>query len=223
MGRLMTQIDPRRLGFELAVAALLFFAAPFAFADGRPATGAVADPAGATSAVATGVRALIDDGRVQMVEAAPIVRLGAAGGSADAGADADLYAGWDGSDSLTCLTQAIYFEARSESIAGQQAVAQVVINRSRLPGFPHTVCGVVFEGYERLTGCQFSFACDGSPLEPNDYAAWVRARAVAKRALAGFVYKPMANATHYHASWMTPYWSARMSRIGQIGGHIFYR
>ncbi len=162
------------------------------------------------------VRALIDLDTVQTLEAAPVIRLG--GGAAD-------FAVGDPSngDPLTCLAQAIYFEARSESVVGQQAVAQVVMNRTRIPRYPPSVCGVVFQGWERRTGCQFTFVCDGSLREPSDYDAWERARDIARKALAGFVYKPMQEATHYHAAWMTPYWSGQMTRIRQIGGHVFYR
>src|ERR687897_263864 len=64
--------------------------------------------------------------------------------------------------SLECLTQAVYYEARNQSADGQRAVAQVVLNRVRHPSYPNSVCGVVFQGSERVTGCQFTFTCDGS-------------------------------------------------------------
>lgn len=128
-----------------------------------------------------------------------------------------------GGDPLTCLTQAVYFEARSESLEGQEAVAQVVINRTHRAQFPSQVCGVVFQGAERVTGCQFSFVCDGALGPPAELDAWRRAGAVAQKALDGFVYKPMEDATHFHATYVTPHWSGGMTRIKQIGGHIFYR
>jgi spore germination cell wall hydrolase CwlJ-like protein len=129
----------------------------------------------------------------------------------------------DPSDPATCLAQAVYYEARSESLAGQRGVAQVVMNRTRVGVFPSSVCGVVYQRATDTSGCQFSFVCDGSMYRPLDWTAWERARSVAAQALAGFVYKPLLNATHYHAAWMTPYWSYRLARIRQIGGHIFYR
>jgi spore germination cell wall hydrolase CwlJ-like protein len=134
------------------------------------------------------------------------------------------YVAWNptGGDPLTCLAQAVYFEARSEGEAGQRAVAQVVINRSHMPQYPATICGVVYQGSERATGCQFTFVCDGSLREPSDPTAWGRATDIARQALAGFVYKPMLGATHYHAAWMTPYWSGSLTRIRQIGGQVFY-
>ena len=68
----------------------------------------------------------------------------------------------DAQRALDCLTQAVYYEARSEPIDGQRAVAQVVLNRVRNPAYPNSVCGTVYEGSRRATGCQFSFTCDGS-------------------------------------------------------------
>jgi hypothetical protein len=122
-----------------------------------------------------------------------------------------------------CLTQAIYYEAGFEPWAGREAVAQVVINRLRSPGFPKSVCGVVFEGAERATGCQFTFACDGSLSRRPEAVAWAQARAIAVEALQGTPVDRVGVSTHYHASWMTPYWQASMRETTRIGGHIFYR
>lgn len=124
---------------------------------------------------------------------------------------------------VLCLTQAIYYEAATEPLPGQEAVAQTVLNRLRHPDFPKSVCGVVYEGAAQITGCQFSFTCDGSreraPIEPY----WGRARAVAEAALAGFVQRDIGPATHYHADYVYPRWRPEMVKIGQIGAHIFYR
>jgi spore germination cell wall hydrolase CwlJ-like protein len=125
--------------------------------------------------------------------------------------------------SLDCMTAAVYYEAASESDDGQRAVAQVVLNRVRHPAFPHTVCGVVFEGYERTTGCQFSFSCDGALKRQVSERAWNRARLVAARALSGSVFAPVGWATHYHTDWVVPYWSNTLVKTVQIGAHIFYR
>ncbi|WP_254603105.1 cell wall hydrolase [Sphingomonas bacterium] len=122
-----------------------------------------------------------------------------------------------------CLTQAVYYEARSEPVDGQRAVAQVVLNRVRDRAFPHSVCGVVFQGSERRTGCQFSFTCDGSMNRPLQLAAWGRARIVAQAALGGSVYAPVGSATHYHANYVSPWWAPSLMRIGAVGSHIFYR
>jgi len=122
-----------------------------------------------------------------------------------------------------CLTAAIYYEARSEPLDGQRAVAQVVLNRVRDRAFPATVCGVVYQGHQRRTGCQFSFTCDGSMLRRRNEAAWERSRLVADAALAGYVYAPAGSATHYHASYMLPWWAPSLTRIGAVGAHVFYR
>ncbi|HLL58830.1 MAG TPA: cell wall hydrolase, partial [Allosphingosinicella sp.] len=100
--------------------------------------------------------------------------------------------------SIECLTAAIYYEAASESDDGQRAVAQVVLNRVRHPTYPNSVCGVVYQGSERSTGCQFSFTCDGSLARVPSIAGWARARRIAAAALAGSVYAPVGYSTHYH-------------------------
>ncbi|MEH6663792.1 MAG: cell wall hydrolase [Brevundimonas sp.] len=124
---------------------------------------------------------------------------------------------------VRCLSQAVYYEAALESTLGQEAVAQVVLNRVRDPNYPNTVCGVVFEGAERNTGCQFSFTCDGALSQaPVDWA-WRRAQAVAERALAGHVAAEVGTATHYHADYVHPWWAPTVTKIRQIGAHIFYR
>jgi spore germination cell wall hydrolase CwlJ-like protein len=123
---------------------------------------------------------------------------------------------------LDCLTEAVYFEARSESDRGQAAVAQVVMNRLASPSFPKSVCGVVFQGAQR-PGCQFTFACDGSMRQPLELAAWDRARKVAEQALAGVRVAAIGESTHYHTTAVEPYWNVSMVRVAQVGLHIFYR
>ena len=124
---------------------------------------------------------------------------------------------------LACLTAAVYYEAAYEPVDGQRAVAQVVLNRVRHPLYPHTVCGVVFQGAERATGCQFTFTCDGSLARAPVPAVWARARAVAQRALAGWVAPEAGLSTHYHADYVVPYWSAMLVKTAVIGQHAFYR
>jgi spore germination cell wall hydrolase CwlJ-like protein len=124
---------------------------------------------------------------------------------------------------VDCLTAAIYYEAANESTDGQRGVAQVVLNRVRHPAYPATVCGVVFEGARRSTGCQFSFTCDGSLRRTPMPAVWNRARAVAEAALNGFVYAPAGWATHYHANYVVPYWASSLVKTVTVGAHIFYR
>jgi spore germination cell wall hydrolase CwlJ-like protein len=125
--------------------------------------------------------------------------------------------------SLECLTEAIYYEAAREPEQGQRAVAQVILNRVRHAAFPNTVCGVVYQGSERPTGCQFSFTCDGSLAHSREAGAWDRARKIAEDALSGYVYAPVGLATHYHTTAIRPWWAASLARAVTIGSHIFYR
>lgn len=122
-----------------------------------------------------------------------------------------------------CLAQAIWYEAASESEAGQRAVAQVVLNRVAHPSWPNSVCGVVYQGSERGTGCQFTFTCDGSLARRPSGASWARAQRIASEALSGSVYAPVGHATHYHTLWVNPYWAGSLDHIGTIGAHRFYR
>jgi len=124
---------------------------------------------------------------------------------------------------LECLTSAIYYEAAQESTDGQRGVAQVVLNRVRHPAFPNSVCGVVYEGSTRTTGCQFTFTCDGSMARAPVASLWDRARKVAEAALNGYVYAPAGYATHYHANYVVPYWASSLTKTAVEGAHIFYR
>lgn len=124
---------------------------------------------------------------------------------------------------ITCLAAAGYYEAGDDA-DGQRSVDQVVLNRVRHPAFPKSICAVVFQGAERSTGCQFTFACDGSlaSRQPSD-AAWKRARQVAERALKGTVDKRVGLATHYHTDWVLPYWSPTLDKIARVKTHLFFR
>lgn len=121
-----------------------------------------------------------------------------------------------------CLAAAQWYEAGDDPV-GQRAVAQVVLNRARHPAFPGTVCGVVFQGSDRKTGCQFTFTCDGSmALRKPTTVAWTRARSIALAALAGSVDPAVGLATHYHADYVVPYWRDSLVKLAQVGAHIFY-
>jgi len=121
----------------------------------------------------------------------------------------------------TCLTQAIYYEAGFESLAGKRAVAQVVLNRMKHPAFPSSVCGVVYQGFRNRV-CQFSFTCDGALFRKPQKAAWAASESVAAAALAGYVEPEVGTATHYHADYVSPYWAPKLSKIAKLGVHIFY-
>ncbi|MEW5685406.1 MAG: cell wall hydrolase [Pseudomonadota bacterium] len=129
----------------------------------------------------------------------------------------------DRARAVECLSQAVYYEAAREPQVGQEAVAQVVLNRMRHPAYPKSVCGVVYQGSARTTGCQFTFTCDGALAYAPVPALWKRARAVAERALNGYVDKTVGSATHYHAQYVAPYWAPTLVKMTQVGQHIFYR
>jgi hypothetical protein len=131
--------------------------------------------------------------------------------------------GEDRARALQCLSEAVYYEAAREPQLGQAAVAQVVLNRVRHPAYPKSVCGVVYQGSARLTGCQFTFTCDGSLRYAPEPALWRQARRVAERALDGYVAKEVGSATHYHASYVAPYWAPTLVKMTKVGAHIFYR
>src|SRR5690349_15488155 len=124
---------------------------------------------------------------------------------------------------LECLASAAYYEAGSQGDDGERAGAQVVLNRVRHPAFPSTVCGVVYQGSTRATGCQFTFACDGSMYRQPDADGWKRAYRIAEAALSGYVFKPVGFATHYHADYVVPYWASTLAKNAVVGAHIFYR
>ncbi|QQV76381.1 cell wall hydrolase [Sphingomonas aliaeris] len=124
---------------------------------------------------------------------------------------------------LECLTAAIYYEAASETEDGQRAVAQVILNRVRHPAFPATVCGVVYQGTERGTGCQFSYACDGSMARGPDWSQWKRALRIAAAALNGSVFAGVGEATHYHTYAVKPSWNRSLVMTAAIGAHFFHR
>ncbi|WP_310596159.1 MULTISPECIES: cell wall hydrolase [unclassified Sphingomonas] len=122
---------------------------------------------------------------------------------------------------VDCLATAALYEAGDDR-RGQRAVIQVILNRVRVPGFPKTICGVVYAGATRTTGCQFSFTCDGSILRRPIHAGWGDARRAARRALSGHVFAPVGRATHYHTDWMVPYWRDSLVKIARVGTHLFY-
>ena len=128
------------------------------------------------------------------------------------------------SDEQQCLATGIYFEARGESVKGQAAVAQVILNRVRNPAYPKTICGVVYQNEDWTNACQFSFACDNVKERVNSPEHWRIARQVAMAVTAGKIWLPeVGSATHYHAVYVRPKWAAEMVKVGRIGMHIFYR
>lgn len=143
---------------------------------------------------------------------------------------------FDFSDSAErmCLAMAIYFEARSEPINGQWAVAMVILNRVQSRGYPPSVCGVVFQNARWRNRCQFSFACTGISLLPRESKAWKVAQNIANSipvCTSDCSSDPIpdegpslavSNATHYHATYVRPKWARQMRKLGRIGSHIFF-
>jgi hypothetical protein len=197
--------EPQRLGFEIPGES--FPGSAFYYLDDLPN---LRNPAGLPPADAAGTA---------------LPRPSAGGLGSGPAARALLLAGSvsDRARAQHCLTLAIYYEAATEPDAGQRAVAQVVLNRVAHPAYPDTVCGVVFQGSERTTGCQFSFTCDGSLARKPAKMWWDRAARVAQAALGGAVYAPVGLATHYHTVQIHPYWADSLDTVGTIGAHRFYR
>jgi spore germination cell wall hydrolase CwlJ-like protein len=124
-----------------------------------------------------------------------------------------------------CLADAVYFEARGEPFKGQQAVAQVVMNRVFSGYYPNDVCGVVYQNAERHLACQFTFACEGKDLNKVDEPdMWEQAKQIAKDMLDGKIWlAEVGHATHYHAYWVHPSWVHEMTKLYKLGVHTFYR
>tara|TARA_R110002124_G_C8876840_1_gene508141 strand:- start:148 stop:612 length:465 start_codon:yes stop_codon:yes gene_type:complete len=128
-------------------------------------------------------------------------------------------------EALFCLAQNVYFEARSQPLIEQVAVAQVVMNRVSSSAYPDTVCGVVYHNKYpgKLHRCQFSWWCDGLSDSPRDAKAWLEANQVASLVLSPDFPDLVGNATHYHANYVNPSWSSSLESVATIGLHTFYR
>ena len=128
------------------------------------------------------------------------------------------------SAALMCLALNVYHESRSEPLQGQAAVAHVVLNRVASGRWPDDVCSVIHQGYEKgRFKCQFTWYCDGKPDEPKEILAWAKSVLVANQVLTGVVPDVTNGATHYHARYVNPYWSASLSKTVTYGSHLFYR
>ena len=125
---------------------------------------------------------------------------------------------------LRCLANAIYFEARSEPVRGQMAVAQVVLNRVFSTFYPDDVCSVVYQNAHRRLACQFTFACDGKSKRIHDRRSWRVANRIARQTLDGQIYlSEVGKSTHYHAAYVRPVWAREMRKLARYGLHSFYR
>ncbi len=122
-----------------------------------------------------------------------------------------------------CLAEALYFEARGETMMGQYAVAEVILNRASHPNYPNTVCGVINQGAERMNACQFSYNCDGRAEHIGDQDAWHLAGHIAHIMLGGAPRDLTDGGTHYHNTAVNPSWASVYPRTAQYGRHLFYR
>jgi spore germination cell wall hydrolase CwlJ-like protein len=123
-----------------------------------------------------------------------------------------------------CLAAAVYFEARGESVKGQAAVAQVVLNRVRNPAYPKSICGVVYQNMSWRNRCQFSFACDRIKDRVTSPEHYAMAEDVALAVTSGKIWLPeVGSSTHYHANYVRPRWARTMELMERIGRHLFYR
>jgi spore germination cell wall hydrolase CwlJ-like protein len=174
-------------------------------------------PAGPAASAATGSSAV---GRLDADTLAALRPPGAEAGPIDE-AWLDRQPAAQGDAEWRCLAEAIYFEARGESVAGQVAVAEVILNRRDMADYPRTVCGVVRQGGRG--GCQFSYTCDGRPDRITERGAFLRAGKIARAMLDGAPRSLTGGATHFHAAGARPSWARRFDRTARIGAHLFYR
>ena len=125
---------------------------------------------------------------------------------------------------LMCLALNVYYEARSEPMDGQYAVAHVVLNRVADDAFPDDACKVVKQGYHKgKHRCQFSWYCDGKSDNPKDNMSWIVAQVVAYNTLYGHHKDNTHGATHYHATYVSPWWRKHYDKTVAHGSHIFYK
>lgn len=128
-----------------------------------------------------------------------------------------------GGDEWRCLAEALYFEARGETVKGQFAVAEVILNRVESERFPKSACGVIHQGTGKKYQCQFTYTCDGHKEVIREQRAFERVSKVARAALDGVAPELTEGATHYHTKAVKPRWSRVYTKTASIGTHIFYR
>ncbi len=129
-----------------------------------------------------------------------------------------------GDENFKCLADALYFEARGESLQGQRAVAEVIMNRVNSKRYPNSICGVVYQGTGRKYACQFTFTCDGHPEVVREKTAYARGEKIARLMIDGLYNQPITNgAIYYHTTAVRPSWASKKTPTTRLGVHIFYR
>ncbi len=129
----------------------------------------------------------------------------------------------EGDAQWECLTEALYFEARGETIKGMFAVGEVILNRVSSSSFPTTICKVVNQGTGQRFACQFTYTCDGKLETVHEPQAWDMAGRIARLLIDGMPSDLTHGATYYHASFVSPSWANRFAQTASIGSHLFYR
>jgi spore germination cell wall hydrolase CwlJ-like protein len=127
-----------------------------------------------------------------------------------------------GDAAWSCLSEALYFEARGESVKGQFAVAEVILNRVASSRFPDTVCAVIRQGTGRKYACQFTYTCDGIPERIHEPKAFERVGKIARIMLDGAPRNLTSGATFYHTTAVNPRWARKFRRTAKMGVHLFY-
>jgi spore germination cell wall hydrolase CwlJ-like protein len=173
----------------------------------RPKARSDADVTVASRSVAPGIADLAKAGAPAKLDTRTLDQLPRASGDAQ----------WQ------CLAAAIYHESRGEPLSGQIAVAEVILNRVDSRSYPNTVCGVTTQGAGSGRGCQFSYACDGRSDAMVSAGPRLRAEKLAAIMLAGRPRNVTDGATHFHATYVKPGWSRKLTRTASIGQHMFYR
>ncbi|MBT5296685.1 MAG: cell wall hydrolase [Octadecabacter sp.] len=128
-----------------------------------------------------------------------------------------------GGEQWRCLAEALYFEARGESVRGMFAVGEVIMNRVDSARYPNTLCGVINQGTGRKFACQFTYTCDGNAEVIHEPAAWAKVGKVARLLVDGAPRQLTDGATHYHTRAVNPRWARVFPRTTTIGSHHFYR
>lgn len=129
----------------------------------------------------------------------------------------------DGNAEWACLTEALYFEARGETVRGMFAVGEVILNRVDSTAYPNTLCAVINQGTGRKYACQFTYTCDGLAETIGEPRSWERVGKVARLLMEGTPRALTGGATHYHTKAVNPSWAQRFPRTAAIGSHYFYR
>ena len=124
---------------------------------------------------------------------------------------------------MSCLAEALYFEARGEPIKGQLAVGEVILNRVEDTRYPSSICKVINQGTGRRFACQFTYTCDGKLETVHERKPYEMALKIAKILMTTHDGKLTRGSTHYHSNYVKPKWSKKFERVAKFGRHIFYR